>query len=72
MAQGDASFSLKLAMMSAECGDGSAHRLAQKVLAILSSATVQRDMAEVSQIVHAVGSSNGTSSRQFRRKRSVA
>ena len=48
--------SLKLAMMSAECGDGSAHRLAQKVLATLSSATVQRK-----HIVHAVGSSNESS-----------
>ena len=55
---GDAFFSLKLAMMSAVCGDGCEHRLAQKVLATLTSGTVQRDMAEVYQIVHAVGLSN--------------
>ena len=55
---GDASFSLELAMISAVCGDGSEHRLAQKVLATLPSAQVQRDVAEVYQIVHAVGVSN--------------
>ena len=58
MLMGDASFSLQLAMMSTVCGDGTEHRLAQKVLATLPSATVHRNIVEVYQIVHAVNWSN--------------